>query len=446
MLHLSCFLTRCNMKIENPPHIEEYDFNKYIECLNKNEIESFLKETDKRYFYWSDLKHRLNLPFDSPQQTWETIKTHRLLNAKRLFFGKHKFSYNLTPFIQEDLHNFDLKLIGGLYKNSITPQEQQEYFKNSLIEEAIASSQIEGAATTTDVAREMIKSGRKPRTESEQMIMNNFRAIREIENRLDENLSIELILDFHQIMTVKTDAYKYARGFRDHPIYVKDHIDGEIAYTAPEHTEVNLLINQLIDFVNSDSEFYHPIIKASILHFMIGYIHPFGDGNGRTARAFFYWFLIKKGYALLKHISISKAILNSRTSYDKAFLKTEHDDNDLTYFLMYSMKSLRVAFQSLVAYGDKKREERQKASEIIYELSQKGFSKRQADLLAYLFIKPKAKITIPIYSKRHEIVRQTASRDLIDLEEKELIYKIKDGKTMVYQLISIEAIGNYLEK
>lgn len=434
------------MKIENPPHIEDYDFNKYIECLNKNGIESFLQETDKRYFYWSELKHRPNLPFDSPQQAWESIKTHRLLSAKRLFFGKHKFSYNLTSFIQEDLHNFDLKLIGGLYRNSITPQEQQEYFKNSLIEEAIASSQIEGAATTTDVAREMIKSGRKPRTESEQMIINNFRAIREIENRLDENLSIELILDIHQIMTVKTDASKYAGGFRDHPIYVKDHVDGEIAYTAPEHTEVNLLINQLIDFVNSDSEFYHPIIKASILHFMIGYIHPFGDGNGRTARALFYWFLIKKGYTLLKHISISKAILNSRTSYDKAFLKTEHDDNDLTYFIMYSMKSLRVAFQSLVAYRDKKREERQKASEIIYELSQKGFNKRQADLLAYLFIKPKAKITVPIYSKRHEIVRQTASRDLIDLEEKELIYKTKDGKTMVYQLISIEAIGNYLEK
>ena len=292
----------------------------------------------------------------------------------------------------------------------------------------------------------MIKSGRKPQTESEQMIINNFRAIREIENRLDEDLSIELILDIHQIMTVKTDAAKYAEKFRDHPIYVKDHIDGEIAFTAPEYSEVNQLIEQLINFINSENEFYHPIIKASILHFMIGYIHPFGDGNGRTARALFYWYLIKKGYSLLKHISISKAILNSRTSYDKAFLKTEHDDNDLTYFIMYSMKSLRVAFQSLVTYRDRKREERQKASEIIYELTQKGFNKRQADLLGYLFIKPKAKITVPIYSKRHEIVRQTASRDLADLEEKGIIFKSKDGKTMIYELINIEKIGNYLNK
>lgn len=434
------------MKIESPPRIKDLDFNHYIECFKKDGMEPFLVETDKRYFYWTDIKHRPNLPFENPEKAWEIIKTHRLIGANRLFFGSHKFSYKLTSFIQEDLHHFDLKLIGGLYKNAITPQEEQEYFKNSLIEEAIASSQIEGAVTTTEVARELIKSGRKPRTESEQMIINNFRAISLIENRLDEELSIELILDIHQIMTVKTDASKYAGNFRDHPIYVKDHIDGEIAFTAPEHSEINQLIEGLIHFINSEQEFYHPIIKASILHFMIGYIHPFGDGNGRTARALFYWYLIKKGYTLLKHISISRAILNSRTSYDKAFLKTEHDDNDLTYFIMYSMKSLRVAFQSLVTYRDRKSEERQKASEITYELTQNGFNKRQADLLGYLFIKPKAKITVPVYSKKHQIVRQTATRDLVDLEKKGIITKSKDGKTMIYELIDIEIIEHYLNK
>jgi Fic family protein len=434
------------MKIEKPPHLKKIDFNKYIKCLQEDGMTSFFQETDKRYFYWSEIKHRPNLPFDSPDKAWESIKAHRFIGAKRLSFGNHKFTYNLTSFIQEDLHNFDLKLIGGLYKNSITPQEQQEYFKNSLIEEAIASSQIEGAATTTDVARDMIKSGRKPRTESEQMIINNFRAIREIENRLDEDLSTDLIIDIHEIMTIKTDASIYAGKFRNHPIYVKDHVDGEIAFTAPDYSEVKELIGELIDFINMEDEFYHPIIKASILHFMIGYIHPFGDGNGRTARALFYWYLIKKGYSLLKHISISKAILNSRTSYDKAFLRTENDDNDLTYFIMYSMKSLRVAFQSLVTYRDRKREERQKASELKYELSQKGFNKRQADLLGYLFIKPKAKITVPIYSKRHNIVRQTASRDLTYLEKKGIIKKNRDGKMMVYELVDIVKINDHLVK
>ena len=81
---------------------------------------------------------------------------------------------------------------------------------------------------------------------------------------------------------------------------------------------------------------------------MIGYVHPFKDGNGRTARALFYWFLLKKGYALVKNISISRVILESRTQYDKAFLKTEKDDNDLNYFIAYSIKNIRIAFEKLL--------------------------------------------------------------------------------------------------
>ena len=431
------------MKFEAPP-IFETDFNDYVKAISIPGLEEFLKETDKRYFYWSEFKHRKNPISEDPLEGWKVVKGYRELRGKNMFFGRHRFFYNLTSYIQQDLHHFDLKLMGGLYKNSITLQDQEEYFKNSLLEEAIASSQIEGAATTTRVARDMIKSGRRPRNESEQMIVNNYNAIREIETRLEEELSVGLILDIHELMTTETSASIYAGKFRDHPIYVTDHIDGEVAFTAPDEKEVESLISSLIKFINNDDDFVHPIIKASVLHFIFGYIHPFGDGNGRTARALFYWYLIKKGYTLLKHISISKAILDSRVNYDKAFLKTEHDDNDLTYFIMYSMKSLRVAFQNLVNFRDKKRAEQQQASQIMYELVKKGYNKRQADLLGYLFVKPKADISISDYSEKHDIVRQTASRDLQDLEKKGFLSKIKNGKNFFYKLTDKEMIKNIL--
>jgi len=432
------------MKLEAPPKFN-LDFENYYQQKDLTDIQSFVQEADKRYFYWTELKNRPNLPFKSAKKAWGFIKTHRFISSKPLLLGKHHFHYNLTSFIQRDLHLFDLKLIGGLYKDSITQQDQDEYFKTSLIEEAIASSQIEGAATTTNIAREMIKSGRSARNESEQMIINNLKAIQEISTRLDEPLSTQLILDIHELMTSNTEASKYSGKFRDHPIYVKDHITGEIAYTAPSFKEVNQLINGLIEFVNDDENFIHPILKSSILHFLIGYIHPFGDGNGRTARALFYWFLIKKGYVLLKHISISKAILESRTSYDKAFLKTEEDQNDLTYFIVYSMKSLRVAFQNLVKYRDIKRNQRSKATQIMYSLVEKGFNKRQSDLLAHLYAKPEAVITIPNYSRRHDIVRQTASRDLMELEKREILKKGKDGKTVTFRLTSTKKITELIE-
>jgi Fic family protein len=241
-------------------------------------------------------------------------------------------------------------------------------------------------------------------------------------------------------MTAKTEASQYAGRLRDHPIYVKDHITGDIVYHAPNSEEVQEMVDQLIAFVNDEDHFIHPIIKASILHCLIGYIHPFGDGNGRTARALFYWFLIKKGYSLLRHISISKAILQSRTAYDKAYLHTEADDNDLTYFILYSMKSLRVAFQDLIDYRDQKRTQRVQATQIMYALVDQGLNSRQSELLAYLYLKPTASMTIAAYATRHDIVRQTASRDLTELEEKGILIKRKDGKTVKYQLSHLQAL------
>lgn len=446
MLLLHVLLTRhnlLNMNFEAPP-IFDNDYRHYVDAIGTLGLDEFLKETEKRYFYWSEFKHRKNPISENPLEAWKVVKAYRNLNGKKLYFGRHAFIYNLTSYIQQDLHHFDLKLMGGLYKNSITQQDQEEYFKNSLLEEAIASSQIEGAATTTHVARDMIKSGRRPRNESEQMIVNNYNAIREIETRLDETLSTGLILDIHQLMTTKTSANIYAGKFRDHPIYVTDHIDGEVAFTAPDENEVEGLISSLLHFINDDDDFVHPIIKASVLHFIFGYIHPFGDGNGRTARALFYWYLIKKGYALLKHISISKAILDSRVNYDKAFLKTEHDGNDLTYFIMYSMKSLRVAFQNLVNFRDKKRAEQQQASKVMYDLVKKGYNKRQADLLGYLFVKPNANISIGDFAEKHDIVRQTASKDLQDLEQRGFLTKFKDGKNLFYRLNNKEMIKNII--
>jgi Fic family protein len=430
------------MKIETPPKFKHLMLEKYIDSLKKDGVPFFLEEANKRYFYWSEIKYRPNLPFESPEAAWEILKTHRISKGKFITFGAHHTNYNLTSSIQKDLHNFDLNLIAGFYKNPITDQDKIDYFKNSLLEEAIASSQVEGAATTTDVAKELIKSGRKPKNESEQMIMNNFRAIREIENRLEEGLSVELILDIHQIMCANTTADKYVGSFRNHPIHVVNHIDGEVAFTAPNHEEVVELISSLIFFINNEEEFVHPIIKASILHFMFAYIHPFGDGNGRTARALFYWFLIKKGYTLLKHISISKAILDSRNSYDKAFLRTEHDDNDLTYFIMYSMKTLRVAFQNLLKYRDRKKEEKLKTIEVMHKLTQKGFSSRQADVLSYLFIKSKSEIQVASYAQKHGIVRQTATKDLTELEKKGILLKFKNGKYNVYKLLDRNKFQN----
>ena len=432
------------MKFENPPSALMTD--ELIDDYFGKTYSDFLKTSDDRYFYWDELKHRKKIPYNDPLKAWSLIKLHRRGNYKRLIFEKEEFNYCLTENIQENLHEFDLKLIGGLYRNPITPFHKVEYLKNSILEEAIASSQMEGAATTTKVAFEMLKSGRKPRNESEQMIFNNLRSIKLITEEIDKPLDFTLIIELHKTMTASTSAEYCAGDFRKKQIFVQDHVDGEIAHTPPEAKFVDKYMTDLCKFANSDKPFIHPIIKASIIHFLIGYIHPFMDGNGRTARALFYWFLVKKEYSLIKNISISRAILNSRIQYDKAFLKTENDNNDITYFINYSIKSLRVAFESLIKYRDKKKKDIEQANLVSYKILNKGLNKRQADLVGYLYTKEKGKVNIASYSKKHEVVRQTARKDLNELVNAKLINEVKDGRNVVFRITSKEQVDKFIEE
>lgn len=429
------------MKLERPPDVKYID---YFGQALQDKYKTYLLSTDERYLYWDDIKYKKNGPFENPLENWSLIKAYRYLKSETIIFGHHWFRYYISHDTAKNLHDFDLKLIGDLHKAPMLANEKMEFFKNSLMEEAVASSQVEGAATTTEVAKDMLKSGRSPRNESEQMILNNLRAINYIHEFKDKDIDFKIVIELHSIMTANTDAESCSGAFRSGDVFVTDHVDGEIAHTPPDASHLNSLMQDLCSFINDDSYFIHPIVKASIIHFMIGYIHPFSDGNGRTARALFYWFLLRKGYTLISDISISRVILESRTQYDKAFLKTEYDENDINYFIAYSIKNIRIAFEKLSKYRDKKLEERKKANNIAYEFLNLGFNKRQSDLLGYLYSKPKNRITLNNYSEKNDIVRQTANRDLKELIKNNLIKEDSSSKPYKYSITDRKILEEYL--
>lgn len=431
------------MKLEKPPN--RVPIQEVIEDLNSESKLPFIKQSNKFYWYWDELKYKKNQPYEDPIKTWSLIKLHRIFNSKNVRLNNYSFKYYLTQEIHKDLHNFDLVLMGDLFRSPISKNDQSAYLSNSILEEAIASSQIEGAATTTEVAWKMLRSGRKPRDESEQMIFNNQKAINFIIEESDRKLTPDFIIELHQIMTINTSAEESAGDFRTGPIYVTDPIDGKVAYIPPDHLELSQLINALCEFSDSD-EFIHPIVKAAMIHFFVGWIHPFRDGNGRTARALFYWYLIKEKYTLVKSVSISRAILDSRIQYDKAFLKVENDDNDLTYFINYAIKSLRVAFESLIKYRDKKKNEKEIMTETNILLSKSGLNERQAKFISYLYSKETALVSLSTYVSNSNITRPTATRDLKELESMELIKKYKIGREVSYEVNSREKIKKMLTK
>jgi Fic family protein len=382
-----------------------------------NQYFSLIDRCNKDYLYWDSVKYK-KMPNDtSSEEFWHGLRAFRKFSSKKIVFGKHSFSYFITPHLQEFLHKFDLELGGQLGGRNVLPdQDKNQYLISSIMEEAIASSQIEGAVTTRKVAKEMLRQNQTPKDRSQQMILNNYQTIRYLSEIKFENMTPELLCEIQSKITKNAlDNPEYEGKFRDsNDVNVVDSIDGEIVHSPPQFEELDELIRIFCNFFNEDIEgnFIHPIVKACILHFMIAYIHPFVDGNGRTARTIFYWYLLKKGYWLVEYLSISRIIAKSKNSYYKSFIYTEYDENDLTYFIQYQLHTLKQALEGLQMYISKKIQEKRLMIDF-----QKLFNvnTRQAIILKELHDNPDWVFNVKEIENRNGVSNQTASNDIVAL-------------------------------
>ena len=147
---------------------------------------------------------------------------------------------------------------------------------------------------------------------------------------------------------------------------------------------------------------------------MIGFIHPFTDGNGRTARALFYWYLLKKGYWLTEYLSISKIIQDTKNQYEKAFIYTENDENDLSYFLTYNLRVMEQAFEALKNYIQEKQKNHFKIARFI---KIPNINERQAQLLKLVYDNPEIVFNTKEIENRFNVSNYTARTDLKGLTE-----------------------------
>jgi Fic family protein len=343
--------------IEPAPKYKQNDNT--IPMMVALQLSGKLKAIQDEYLYWDRIKYKSKDA--DPEELWNAVKLHRMIKGSSVKFGRYTFQFVITDFMQRALHQFDMHIGGTLGSNiGIAETDKTKFIISSIMEEAISSSQMEGANTTRKKAKEMIQQEQKPKNKSEQMIMNNFITMKYIVQHKNEDITPEKILYIHKLISNKTLEDSGDEGkFRDNDeVHVVNHVNSEIVHTPPSKDELEKLIDDLCFFFNNESDnFIHPIIKGCIIHFMIGWVHPFTDGNGRTSRALFYWFMLKKGYWLTEYLSISRIIKDTKNQYERAFLYTEIDDNDLSYFITYHIKTMEKAYEALKEYISRKQKE-----------------------------------------------------------------------------------------
>ena len=415
--------------IELPPKI---DRKTLVKALLKGIAPNIMPVVDKvnaDYEYWDKAKYKKLPEGFTPQMLWTYVKASRLRSTIPVW-NKYGINLCVTSQMQRLCHEFDMKF-GSFWEVEGDTQsaEKKYYLSSSLMEEAIYSSKMEGASTTRIVAKDMLRKKKSPQNKSQQMIVNNYNTIQYIVEHKEQPLTEELLLTIHQLMTEKTlDNPEDAGRFRTNDkVVVADMVEGDIIYTPPSFQEIPEFVESLCNFFNNDNPrtFIHPIIRGIIVHFMLAFMHPFVDGNGRTARALFYWYMLKEGYKLTEYMSISRVIAKSKANYEKAFRYVENDGNDMGYFVAYNLRALEISFQQLRDYIQRKQREKRAASSFMMV---GNINQRQALILQRLKEEPDSIFTVKDVQDQFSVSSMTARKDLSDLVQQGYLTEIALNK------------------
>ena len=419
------------------------DYSKLFDL--KASLATEIAKANREYLYWDKFKYQ-ELPNGvSPESAWAALKLSREVRDQKILplqdaAGLH-FSYWIPDNAQKALHFLDQNTAGQLLVDepALQTEEKQRYILKSIMEEAITSSQLEGAATTRVVAKEMLRSGRQPKDHAERMIFNNYITITKIRDHINEELTPELLLEFHRLIskdTLENSAQEGRYRMEENgDIRVYDEKD-QVLHTPPAPHLISNSVDQLCAFANANEsdEFVHPVIRGIILHFWLAYLHPFADGNGRTARAIFYWYILKRQYWLFEYLSISRVMRKASVQYYRSFLYSEVDDGDITYFIMFHLRAIKLAIDELRIYLARKQKESREAVKFLKK--QPHLNHRQRSLLMSALDRPDNVYSFKIHMAVHGVVYQTARADLIGLYELGLLEMHKSGKRFTFMAAS----------
>ena len=397
-----------------------------------------------RYLHWDEMRHRTPPSGLTLEEWWLGTAASRNVIARPLPLTSVKgepFRFSNVDQIQEMVHRIDQQAGGRIETDDVvtTLQSRDRYLVSSLrAEEAITSSLLEGAATTRRVAREMLQTQRAPRDRGERMVLNNFNAMIAAEQKAQAStpLTIDDVLDLHRVVTEgalddEADAGRLQRPGEER-VFI---IDGnfKVLHRPPPAEELPQRMEYLCAFANGDLDegFLHPVVRAILIHFWVGHDHPFVDGNGRTARALFYWSMLRSGYWLAQYFSISTILRKAPGQYVESYLKTETDDNDATYFVIHQLQVIERAITSLNQYITKKTLEVAEVEQLAFSVT--GLNNRQIAVINAAQRDPYRSFTINEHQTQERVTYQSARTDLLELERLGLLKRARVGRRFEFR-------------
>ena len=260
------------------------------------------------------------------------------------------------------------------------------------------------------------------------MVKNNYDALTFVLEHLEDPITEETIIRIAEIVT-RGASENEPSGYRFAPVYIND--QNGVVYTPPPAEMIPEMMNRLINFIQKSE--LHPVLKACIAHFYFVYVHPFSDGNGRTARALSYMMLLQSGYDFFRYFSISDIVAQERGKYYRSMKNVEHSDGDMTYFIDCYSAMLARAVQRMEEHLIR----HVFSAEKLKVLEKDGnLNDRQLKGAKWLMESGQSQITVEAWKKKTGVVTETARRDLLQLCNCGILVRTMDGRKAVFKIRS----------
>ena len=299
--------------------------------------------------------------------------------------------------------------------------------KKALILESHHSTHIEGTALSLEQAKSILE-GKKVRgvsRDDEKELLNYKKAMDFISKYLgkDDPVSEGIVRELHKILVRGVRGENADPGnYRKIQNYVVNSRTREVIYTPPGALDVPHLMRKFVEWINK-AEDVSPILVAGIAQFQFVYIHPFIDGNGRTARLLSTLILYKTGYDFKRLFTISEYYDKDRPAYYQAIQTVRKNNMDMTTWLEYFVDGLRSQMAEIQAKG----EQLIKQDSQLQKIKKIGLNKRQEKAVKHLIIK--GTLSVNEYQSVASCIRRTAQRDLEELVEKKVIKVVAKSPT-----------------
>ncbi len=380
---------------------------------------------DSAYYHWEQLRHRTPPAGYSHEEWWLKLKLQRSYAKRELPLtdaNGNRFWFAYTDEVLRLSEEIGRRA-GGL--EYLTPHtgagSTAKYLLQSLVEESITSSQLEGASTSRKRAKHMLEAGLAPQDTSDRMIVNNFIAMQEVKDRARDPLTPEWVLALHRTLTAGTLSDPGESGrlqtMDDVRVSVVDQRE-RVTHEPPPAEQLPARLEAVCEFANGsvdDLPYLSPVIRATITHFMFGYDHYFADGNGRTARTAFYWAMLHNGYHLAEHVAISRILRAAPAQYGMAYEYSEDDEGDLTYFILHQLRTFKRALDDFEIYVAEKIAQTRNISDLLRDASS-TLNDRQILLIEWFVREEVVRVVAKEVSNRFSVSGQTARNDLKGLE------------------------------